>query len=282
RGPYTFNATQLSEAAYYQFAEPQKWQARQLLATASTSNEAGVESIRLTQTLARNYFQAGALGMSHTEAQQAFFLGQTAMIPCGAWLKSEMAKTIPEGFEMGCFNLPTTDVDKADPTAVQVYVEPFFVFSKSKHPEAGIDFLRFMTSRKMAGLFARMQDIPTSVRGANEGNLSADMDDLVHLVDRAKASYGSISGEGYPLMTQQYRDLMYQAIATDIPPAELAQKYEVIGQALRQRDLYPDRIEVRHRYKPAALLGVLGLGAIFWIWRTARQLRDRNDSRRRT
>ena len=45
----------------------------------------------------------------------------------------------------------------------------------------------------------------------------SDMDDLVRLVDHAKASYGSVSGEGYPLMTQQYRDLMADTIAKDIP-----------------------------------------------------------------
>jgi raffinose/stachyose/melibiose transport system permease protein len=276
QGRYPYYAKQLYEAAYYHLAGPAQWQARQLLAPGAISNEAGIEAIRLTSRLAHNYFQQGALGMSHTEAQQAFFLGQTAMIPCGAWLKSEMKATIPDGFEMGCFNLPIAANSKADPSAVQVYSEPFFIFSRAKNFETGIDFMRFMTSRKMAGLFAKMQDIPTAIRGANEGNLSADMNDLVKIVGQAKASYGTTSGEGYPLMVQQYNDMMSAIISKDIPPAELAQKYETIGQAIRQRELYPDRVDVRHRGKPAVLLGILALGAIYWIWRTARDIRRRS------
>jgi len=280
QGRYPYYAKQLYEAAYYHLAGPKQWEARQLLAPGALSDEAGIESIRLASTLAHNYFQQGALGMSHTEAQQAFFLGQTAMIPCGAWLKSEMKATIPEGFEMGCFNLPIAANSKSDPSAVQVYSEPFFVFSRAKNFETGIDFLRFMTSRKMAGLFAKMQDIPTAIRGANEGNLSADMDDLVKMVGQAKASYGVTSGEGYPLMVQQYNDMMSEVISKNIPPKELAQKYETIGQAIRQRELYPDRVEVRHRAKPALLLYILASGAIFWIWRTARDIRQRSKTPR--
>ena len=145
--------------------------------------------------------------MSHTEAQLQFFLGHTAMIPCGAWLKSEMTGKIPEGFELGCFNLPTVNPSEehADPTAVAVYVEPMLVFRTTPERErASVEFLRFMTSRKMAGLFARMQDLPVAIRGANEGNLSRDLDDLVKIVADAKSSFGIVASQGYSEMNQQY------------------------------------------------------------------------------
>src|SRR6185295_4490130 len=113
--------------------------------------------------LAKNYFQPGALGMSHTESQLQFFIGNAAMIPCGAWLKSEMIGKIPDGFELGCFNLPTVENAKEDASDLRIAAEPFFVMSHSKHPEIAVDFLRFMTSRKMAALFAKMQDVPTAI-----------------------------------------------------------------------------------------------------------------------
>src|SRR5207247_636463 len=95
------------------------WEARQLLAPGSVSNDASVRALELLRTLAQKYFQPGAFGMTHTVSQQSFFLGQTAMIPCGTWLKSEMLGKIPPDFELGCFNVPYTRGTKADPSAVQ-------------------------------------------------------------------------------------------------------------------------------------------------------------------
>ncbi|MEO6435831.1 MAG: extracellular solute-binding protein [Tepidisphaeraceae bacterium] len=276
QGRYPYYARGFYEGAYYHLAGARQWQAKQLLAPGTIDSAAGIEAIRLTREVAQKYFQPGALGMSHTESQLQFFLGKTAMIPCGAWMMSEMKGKVPDDFEVGAFRMPLAETGKADPSAVQVYVEPFVVMSKSRHPEIAIDFLRFMTSQKMAGLFARMQDIPTSVRGANEGNLSRDMADVVRIVGEAKASFGVMTGEGFPEMEQEFNDMMYETIAGTTPPADLARRYEAKGQNLRQRTLHPDSIEVRHRFKPALLLGLLGLGAIWWIGRTARDLRRRS------
>src|SRR5207244_13297110 len=98
-------------------------------------------------------------------------------------------------------------------TAVNVHVGRCYVMSRSKHPGEAVDFLRFCTSRRMAGRFARMQDSPTAVRGTNAGNLSRDMDDLLKIIEAAKISYGTIPGEGYPDMQQVYNDEMFHVIA---------------------------------------------------------------------
>src|SRR5687768_13850122 len=233
----------------------------------------------LTRALAQKYFQAGAFGMSHTESQLQFFLGKTAMIPCGAWLKSEMLGKIPDGFELGCFNLPIPDPKRCqmDPSAMYMHVEPFFVFTRSPHPDVAMDFMRFMTSREMAGKFARMQDIPTVIRGANAGNLSKDLDDLVKLIENAKVSYGKVPDAE---MHNVYGDMMYDVMANlELSPQQVAQKYELIMQGIRQQRTDPTHYDVNHRWKPAAFLGLLGLGAIWWIWRTARDIRIRSATR---
>jgi raffinose/stachyose/melibiose transport system permease protein len=58
----------------------------------------------------------------------------------------------------------------------------------------------------------------------------------------------------------------------------VAQKYEQIMQGVRQQRVDPLHYDVNHRWKPAVFLGLLGLGAIWWIWRTARDIRRRSAS----
>jgi raffinose/stachyose/melibiose transport system permease protein len=275
QGRYPYYALPFYDAATYQLAGPAQWMARQYLAPGSFTDPASVQAIEWTRKLARDAFQPGALGMSHTEAQLQFFLGHTAMIPCGAWLKSEMKGKIPDDFELGCFNLPIPDHCKGDPTAVKIGVEPFIFFNKSAHPEVAIDFIRFMTSKKMAGLFAHMQDIPDAIKGANEGNLSHDLDDLVKIVDQAKTSYGAVPGQGYPDMFQVYNDMMYDVIAGTDSPKAVAQKYETIGQTMRDRDLHPDEVKINHIWQPIVFLGLLALGAIYCVGRAGWGLRKR-------
>ncbi len=275
QGRYPYYATPLYDAATYFIGGAKQFDARvNFLAPGSLSDATSVRSIELVRQLAVDYFQPGALGMSHTESQLQFFLGKTAMIPCGAWLKSEMTGKIPDGFELGCFNLPYTADTKEDTTAVRVASEPFIFFSKSKHPEIAIDFIRFMTSRQQAGKFAHMQDIPTCVKGANEGNLSKDLDEVVAILDNAKTSYGLPPGEGYPEMFQIYEDMMYDVIADPkhLTPQQIGDKYEQIGQNLRRRKLEPDKVKVNHLWQPVTFLGLLGLGLIYWLWQTSRAI----------
>ena len=113
------------------------------------------------------------------------------MIFCGSWLKSEMQGKIPPDFRLGAFNLPIVDADKADPNAIFTGTGYYFVMKNSRHPEIGADFLRFMTSREMAGTFAQMRDITVAVEGVMEGRVSEDMHDLIDLTRRATTTYGT-------------------------------------------------------------------------------------------
>jgi ABC-type sugar transport system permease subunit/ABC-type glycerol-3-phosphate transport system substrate-binding protein len=272
QGRYPYYAAPLYEAAFYNLAGPKAFYDQKKLVPGSYSRPESVEAIRLVQKLATEGFQAGALGMSHTESQLQFFLGNTAMIPCGAWLKSEMMGKIPDGFELGCFNLPVAKNGVADPTAVSVHTEATVVMSESPHPELGVDFLRLMTSRRMAGKFARMQDIPTCIRGSNEGNLSKDLEDLNQIVNNAKTSYGMVPGENYPEFEQIYRDGMYRAISggNGNSPAQVAQGLESQAISAKARGDNPDQVTVNHRWKPAILLTLLGGGMLLAILQMVR------------
>ena len=100
---------------YYHLAGPDRYNDQKNLVPGSFDNPEFIEALSNAQRIALNYFQPGAMGMSHTESQLEFFLGHTAMIFCGSWLKSEMLGKIPDDFRLGSFNIPVAPTGRADP-----------------------------------------------------------------------------------------------------------------------------------------------------------------------
>jgi raffinose/stachyose/melibiose transport system permease protein len=281
QGRYADYTWPLVDSAYYQLAGPEAWFAqRWRLEPGTFDNPNYVKAIDYTQRLATKYFQPGFLGMSHTESQLQFFTGATAMIPCGSWMKSEMKGKIPDGFELGCFPLPTVDNPvPGTPDAMFATSNYYFVMSKSHHPREGVEYLRFMTSFRMAGEFSRLTDIATAIKGASKGKLSRDMDELLEIIDRSKASYGVLSPL-YPDSKQMLVDGMQPVLSGSKTPQEIAATIETNAAALKGQADNPTKVIVNHRVKPALLLGALGLAAIYWIATTARDIRKRGVTQR--
>ena len=272
QGRYPQYARAPLDSVYYQLAGEQRWKAQKFLEPNSFNNPEYIEAMGIMQRMA-SYFQSGAMGMDHTGSQQQFFNGNAAMISCGSWLKSEMMDNIPPGFELGCFNFPAVRNPVGDPNAIAIGSNAYFIMTRSKHPGVAAEFLRFMTSRQMAGTFSRMTDIPSSVRGASEGNLSADMSDLIEIVNRAQNTFGTLPGEGFPEMEQYARDALGQMVGLKATPQQLAQRLESAARTVRARAENPDRITVNHVWKPLILLGLLAAAAGYWLWTTARSIR---------
>jgi ABC-type sugar transport system permease subunit/ABC-type glycerol-3-phosphate transport system substrate-binding protein len=275
QGRYADYTFPLVDAPYYQLAGPDRWDAQKQLEPGGFNNPEMIQSLAYAQRLATQYFQPGALGMNHTDSQLQFFIGKTAMIPCGSWLKSEMLGKIPDGFELGCFNVPDVPNPVGSKDAVFATSNYYFVMSRSKHPREGVEFLRLMTSKRLAGDFARMTDIPVAVKGASEGNLSRDMDDLLALINKADGSYGMIKGEATEELRQIQIDALQKLNSAAMTPEQVALQLETQSQLLRSRLANPLLVKVNHRVKPALLIGALGLAAIYWVWSTARAIRRR-------
>jgi raffinose/stachyose/melibiose transport system permease protein len=197
-----------------------------------------------------------------------FFNGSVAMIPCGGWLKSEMQGKIPGDFELGSFNIPSVGAKAVvDTSAINGGSNPYFVMAKSKHPREAVDFLRFMTSRTMAAKFSQIQDIPSVIRGASEGNLSKDLSDIVTMMGAAKTTFGSVPGEGYPELEQVWNDAMRRLVTPGgTTPEKLAEELEKAAATVRNRAANPDRITVKHYAKPLLLLAALAIAAAVAIW----------------
>lgn len=279
QGRYPGYIAGVLDDAYYHLAGRARYYEQKDLIPGSFDNPEYVQALSLVQRTARDYFQPGALGMSHTEAQLEFFLGQTAMVFCGSWLKSEMMGKIPDGFRLGAFNLPSVRDGAADASPDAIYTSSgyFFVLKNSAQPEVGVDFMRFMTSREMAGTFAQMRDVLVAVDGSMEGRLSEDLSDLVSLAQRATTTYGSAPGEGFPEMEQFLNDVRFKIINGQSTPKEGAVELESAAAMVRNRAADPDQITVRHVWKPMLLLGLLALAIGYWLFTTVRQWQQRRE-----
>lgn len=273
QGQYTSYAQGLIDAAYYHLAGVDRYRDQQNILPGSFANAELEQALAIVQRVAVDYFQPGAMGMSHTGAQQEFFLGRTAMVFCGTWLKSEMMGKIPDGFKLGAFNIPIPAKGVADPTAVQATSGYYFVFTDSAHPRESVDFLRFMTSRRMAKLFAQQRDIPVAVRGVNEHALSDDLAEVVAIINAARTSYGSAATEIAVEMGQCWSDVRFKILTNKMTPAEAAQHLEAGAETIRNRLANPDRITVNHVVKPLILLGLLAAATIVWLLTTVGRIR---------
>lgn len=261
QGRYHEYADGLVDAAYFHLAGRERYYAQKGLAAGGFDNAEYRQALQLVQRLAREAFQPGAMGMSHTDAQLELFAGRAAMVVCGSWLKSEMLGKIPAGFRLGAFNLPLPAAgSRADPTAVQLWASYYFVFADA--PAETLDFLRFLTSRERAARFAARQDFPVAIRGANAG-LSRDLDDVARLIALATSTYGEAAREGFPDFEQHRADVRYGLLAGRLAPEEAARQLESAASTVRAHHDRPDAITVRHRVKPLVLGGlVLLLGAL--------------------
>jgi raffinose/stachyose/melibiose transport system permease protein len=280
QGQYHGYAQGLIDSAFYYQAGRERYLAQKNIEPGSFDNPELTKSLGLVQELATQYFEPGCMGHSHTMAQERFFNGKTAMIPCGSWLKSEMLGKIPDGFRLGAFNLPHLP-GKGDPTAVYTSTSYYFAFRKAKHPKEGLDFLRFMTSRAQAGKFCKMRDIIAAVKGSAEGNVTADMLDVLAIANKARTSYGAAPGEGFPEFDQYWTDARFGVITGKLTPEQAAKNLEAGAEQVRARAKNPDKITVRHRVAPGILLGLLALAVVFTVATTVRRwLLARRETRR--
>lgn len=102
---------------------------------------------------------SGAMGDSHILSQMAFLQGKAAMIPMGAWMETEMKKTMPEGFEMRLMPTPLIDGAKTDAEGKPVRVNAssagdFLVIPKNApNMEGAKKFMTFINTRQATYLW---------------------------------------------------------------------------------------------------------------------------------
>ena len=259
QGRYPFYAKALIQHTYYHLAGPKGYAAQTSLAPGSFHNPAMVKALSFLTRLSAQYFEKGSLGMSHTEAQLEFFQGRAAMLFCGSWLFSEMRDNIPSDFELGAFSLPLPVSSLSDPGAGFATSGSWFVFKDSQNPEGGADFLRFLTSRQVAGKFAAERGMTVAVQGAN-ADLHPMMSDVARQLGGLRRTFGSPTGQVIPGMDQVWNDVLQRLMAGQLTAEKGATELEDGARSARRIHENPDAVEARHPVKTVLFLTFLLVG----------------------
>ena len=106
--------------------------------------------------------------LDHTQSQQAWLDHKAAFIQVGTWLKNEMAKTIPPGFELTLSDYWSNTGDAAPKDVYASSGEGFVVPSKAPNKEAAKEFLRAILSKEGSAKFAELTKSLASTKGSGD------------------------------------------------------------------------------------------------------------------
>jgi len=182
----------------------------------------------------KGFFQNGADGMSHTEAQMEFLQGRAAMIPCGTWLESEMKKQFPPGFKMAFIRAPRVDGGKGDPTSLLVGVEPWIVPTKGQNPALAIDYFKYVTSRKKAREFVLAKGTLSAVKGTSDEPLPETLRGPAQALQEAKYTWTTRYSKWYPALEEAARTAMAGLLQGTRTPQQFVDDLEAAAEKVRK------------------------------------------------
>lgn len=189
----------------------------------------------------KGYFQNGANGMSHTEAQMEFLQGNAAMIPCGTWLESEMKKQLPRGFRMAFILPPPVSGGKGDPSTLQVSVEPWMIPSQGQNQALAIDFFKYLTSKKKAREFVLEKGTLTAVRGTDQAPLPRTLQGPASALRNARFTWTTRYSQWYKPLEETARNAMASLLQGSITPEQFGDQVEAAAGKLRNDPNVPKR-----------------------------------------
>jgi N-acetylglucosamine transport system substrate-binding protein len=194
-----------------------------------------LQAARMVDELRRKgFFQSGANGLSHTEAQMEFLRGNAAMIPCGTWLESEMKKQMPAGFRMRFFLPPHVPGGKGEPSALQVGVEPWLIPSRGRNTALAVDFFKYLTSKKKAREFVVGKGTLTAVSGSNEGELPLTLQAPAEALRGAKVTYTTRYSQWYKGLEEATRSATAALLQGQITPEQFVDQAEAAAEKVRR------------------------------------------------
>jgi N-acetylglucosamine transport system substrate-binding protein len=204
--------------------EPGAWKAEPFLKAAQN----------VAELRDKKFFQKGADGLSHTEAQMEFLNGRAAMIPCGTWLESEMKNQMPAGFKMAFMLPPHVPGGKGDASALQVSVEPWLVPTHGTNRLLAIDFFKYLTSKKKAREFVLAKGTLTAIKGSDSGELPPSLRKPAEALRNAKITYTTRYAQWYKSLEEAIRNQMAALLLGSVTPEQFVSNIEAAAEKVRR------------------------------------------------
>jgi len=178
----------------------------------------------------KGYFSQGYQGMDALAHQMEFVQGKTAMILIGNWFPGEMKGIIPKDFHMDFFIFPKVEGGKGDPTVVMAGNNEIAISATTKHPEMAVEFLKFLTSRKIVHYFAVEAGWLYATIGANSPDITTEFDR--RFLDYLSKAHDTFSWRADPdfapnrAIGDKVLDLSVSLMNKQISPEEFLRKLE--------------------------------------------------------
>jgi N-acetylglucosamine transport system substrate-binding protein len=182
----------------------------------------------------RGFFQNGAVALNHTESQTQFLLGHAAMIPCGTWLYSEMAKTMPPNAKMEFMIPPVVDGGKGDPTALEISIEPWMVPAKAKNPNGAVALFKYMTSLPKAKQFVEQKGSLMAIKGSDQAHLIPTLVQAAKSFRASKTVWADMVRQWYPTIQKESEDALTSVLTGQITPEQFCDRVEAAAEKVRQ------------------------------------------------
>lgn len=204
--------------------EPGAWKSAAFLKAAQTIDDLNK----------KGFYENGAVGLSHTDAQSDFLHGKAAMLPCGSWLYTEMANSIPPGAKMAFMLPPVLDGGKGDPTALLIGVEPWMIPTGAKNPNAAVGLFKYMTSQAKVKEFVQKKATLMALKGSDQGPLPEVLVKQAEAVKSSKTLYSNQFRQWYPACEKEIEGALTSMLNKEITPQQFVDRCEAAAEKTRK------------------------------------------------
>lgn len=187
---------------------------------------------KIVEMREKGLIDLSSTALNHTDSQIQFLQHKAAFIPNGLWLPNEMAKDVPDGFDIGF--IPSVMHDKGGKYVAIPYTNTIAVAKKAKNPEAAKAFLEFIFTEKAAVQWAEITGALMNVKTDLESTQASDV---------SKTAMSYFNGDEtivapVAVLNEDVHTEMQNAIIAlltgDITPQKWSERMEAVAAASRK------------------------------------------------
>ncbi|MCY9163747.1 ABC transporter substrate-binding protein [Bacillus atrophaeus] len=175
------------------------------------------------------YFNEHVNSIDHEYARQQFKSGKSAMM----YAETAEIKLV-EPVNLGLFSFPDITGQKGSSNALTGAPEGFMISSKTKHPKEAMEFLQFLTSKKMGEKLVKDVGKYSAVQGtATEENSTATQREAVQQIIDADSMVSWFDMDVDVEIADVYLSSVQQMLGGDMTPAEVMKSVQKAAKQVR-------------------------------------------------
>ncbi|MGM0861069.1 sugar ABC transporter substrate-binding protein [Bacillus atrophaeus] len=176
------------------------------------------------------YFNEHVNSIDHEYARQQFKSGKSAMM----YAETAEIKLV-EPVNLGLFSFPDITGQKGSSNALTGAPEGFMISSKTKHPKEAMEFLQFLTSKKMGEKLVKDVGKYSAVQGtATEENSTATQREAVQQIIDADSMVSWFDMDVDVEIADVYLSNIQQMLGGDMTPAEVMKSVQKAAKQVRE------------------------------------------------